>query len=161
VSGHDDLRSCIPRIRVSTRRVHLTLAVNDAPPPVGESITGPVQAARIARAVIGGEITECVIAIFLDARLRVSGYSEVVRGTLNASRLSARDVFVPALHANAASVCIAHNHPSGDATPSRADREVTVVLREAGRLIGVPLSDHLIVTPDAAYSFREHDGWVE
>jgi DNA repair protein RadC len=157
-----DLRTVAPTISVSTRRVRFTLtplAVNDAAPPIGETVLTPHMAADVARAVIGDEITECVIAIFLDARNRVSGYTEIVRGTLNAARLTPRDLFVPALHANAVGVIIAHNHPSGDATPSRADRTVTGVLREAGNLIGVVLTDHLIVTASDVYSFRESGQW--
>lgn len=159
-----DLRTATPTIHVSTRRVRFTLAplaVNDAPAPMGETITTPGRAADVARAIIGSDITECVLAIFLDGRNRVSGYTEIVRGTLNAARLTPRDVFIAALHANAASVVVAHNHPSGDATPSRADQTVTVTLREAGRLLGLPLTDHLIVTPDAVYSFREQTAWDE
>lgn len=159
-----DLRTVTPAITVSTRRVRLTLAplaVHDAPAPVGSTITGPHTAAAVARAVIGSEITECLLAIFLDARSRVTGYSEVARGTLNASRFTPRDVLVPALHANAAALLVAHNHPSHDPTPSRADRTATISLREAARLIGLPLTDHLIVTPDAVFSFRESDGWSD
>lgn len=157
-----DLRTVAPTITVSTRRVRLTLAplaVNDALSPIGTTVTTPPAGANVARAVIGSEITECLLVVFLDARYRVAGYAEVARGTLNASRFAPRDVFIPALHANAAAVIVAHNHPSGDATPSRADRVATGTLREAGRLIGLPLTDHLIVTPDAVYSFRERDGW--
>lgn len=159
MSARDDLRSSIPTIRVSTRRVQFALTVNDAQPPVGDAITTPVEAARIARAVIGGEISECVLAIFVTARQRVSGYSEIARGTLNAARFTPRDIFLPALLANASAVVIAHAHPSGDVTPLRADRTVTAILRDAGRLIGIHVVDHLIVSPDAVYSFREQDGW--
>ena len=159
MSAPDELRSHIPTIRVSTRRVHFALTVNDAPPPVGDAITTPVEAARIARAVIGSEISECVLAIFITTRQRVSGYSEIARGTLNAARLTPRDIFLPALLANAATVVVAHVHPSGEVTPSRADRVVTEILRDAGRLIGIGVADHLIVSPDAVYSFRESDGW--
>jgi DNA repair protein RadC len=157
-----DLRTVAPTIHVSTRRVRFTLAplaVNDAPAPMGETVSGPTMAADVARAVIGSDITECILAIFLDGRNRVSGYTEIARGTLNAARFAPRDVFIPALHANAAAVIVAHNHPTGDATPSRADRTVTVTLREAGRLLGLPLTDHLIVTPADVYSFRERGEW--
>ena len=162
-----DLRTVAPTIIVSTRRVRFSLApltVNDAPAPIGSTVLHAHGAADVARAVIGSEITECLLAIFLDARQSVTGYSEIARGTLNASRFTPRDVFIPALHANAAgvvvaAVTIAHNHPTGTPTPSRADRMATDALREAGRLIGLPLADHLIVTPDAVYSFRERDGW--
>lgn len=154
-----ELRAATPTIRVSTRRVQFSLAVNDAAAPIGDTVASLRDAAHIARAVIGGEISECVLAIFLDARHRVSGYAEVSRGTLNAARLQARDIFVPALLANSASVIAAHCHPSGDARPSRADRSVTAVLREAGTLIGVQLIDHIIVTATDHYSFREDERW--
>ena len=125
----------------------------------GAGNAGRVAAADVARTVTGSDISECLLAIFLDARNRVTGYSEIARGTLNASRFTPRDVLVPTLHANAAAVIVAHNHPSRDASPSRADRTATASLREAARMIGVSLVDHLIVTTDAVFSFREAEGW--
>ena len=75
------LRSAGPEITVRTERVRLTLAVADEPAaPIGDTVTCPADAATVARAVIGSEITECVLAIFLDARQRVTGYAEVARG---------------------------------------------------------------------------------
>jgi DNA repair protein RadC len=159
MSATPKLRTTAPTIRVSTRRVQFSLALNDAAPHIGKTVTTPAEAVHIARAVIGDEITECVLAIFLDARNRVSGYAEVARGTLNSARLQPRDVFGSALLGAAASVIAAHNHPSGEVSPSRADRHVTTVLREAGTLLGVPLTDHLIVTATDHFSFREHEGW--
>ena len=148
-----------PTIRVSTRRVSFSLALNDAAPHIGEPVTQSFEAVRIARAVIGDEINECVLAIFLDARHRVTGYAEVARGTLNAARLQPRDVFGAALLVAAGAVIVAHNHPSNDATPSHADRHVTRVLREAGALLGVALTDHLIVTADDHFSFAHDERW--
>jgi DNA repair protein RadC len=113
----------------------------------------------VARAAIGSDITECVLVIFLDARNRVSGYSDVSRGTANASRLSPRDVLVPALYANAISIVLAQNHPSGDCTPSYADRAVTSVLREAAKLVGTVVTDRFIVTPTDHYFFAVENGW--
>jgi RadC-like JAB domain len=96
------LRSAAPAITISTHRVRLTLAVADAPePPIGETVTHARDAAAVARAVIGSEISECVLAIFLNARTKVTGYAEVARGTLNAARMTPRDLLVPALLANA------------------------------------------------------------
>ncbi len=147
-------------IRVSARRFSFALAVNDeAAASVGDLVTSPNAAASVARAVIGSEISECVLAIFLDARHRVIGFAEVSRGTINASRLSPRDVLVPCLLANAGSVVVAHNHPSGDPSPSRADRVVTTALLQAAELVGVQLLDHVIVTPTRHFSFREQEGW--
>jgi DNA repair protein RadC len=76
--------------------------------------------------VIGSELSEVVIVLILDSRNRVMGYTEVARGTVNASWLTPRDVFLPALLANAAAI-VADNHPSGDWSPSPADHRVTRV----------------------------------
>jgi len=88
----------------------------------------------------------------------VTGYTEVARGTLNAARISPRDVLVPAILANAASVVMAHNHPSGAASASIADHAVTAAMRGAARILGLRLADHLIVTPTDHYSFAFRRG---
>ncbi len=116
-------------IRVTTSRYSFEL-VNDGETayPVLSEVTCPRDVVRIAQHVIGSEITECLIAVFLTARQRVSGYTEIARGRVNAARLQPRDLLVPALHAGCCSVVIAHKHPgdSGEPTsprpPSRDDR---------------------------------------
>jgi DNA repair protein RadC len=149
-------------IRVTTHRYSFQVVREQEPAyPTGAGVTTPHDAAAIAQHVIGGQISEVVLALFLDARHRVTGYAEIVRGTLNAARLTPRDILVPALAVNAAALVVAHCHPSGELSPSRADRQVTVVLRQACELIGVPLLDHLIVTEDAVFSFRESERWGE
>ena len=159
MSTHARTLTCGPTIRVSTRRVSFSLALNDAAPHIGETITTPPDAVHIARAVIGDDITECVLVIFLDSRRRVTGYAEVARGTLNSARLQPRDVYSRALLSAASTIIITHNHPSQDVTPSRADRHVTRALRDAGALLGVELLDHLIVTATDYFSFRRDEGW--
>jgi DNA repair protein RadC len=119
----------------------------------------PREVAEIARKVIGSELSDVVIAVMLDARNRVMGYTKVSRGSVNASRLTPRDVFLPAILANAGSVAVCHNHPSFDRMPSAADHRVRRALREAGELVGLPLLDHIIVTDAAHYSFRGEGGW--
>ena len=148
-------------IRVTTRRYSFQLVRDEASVeyPTGAAVTCPRDAIAIAQHAIGSEITECVIALFLDARHRVTGYADIVRGTLNSARLSPRDVLAPALWSHAAAIIVAHCHPSGDPSPSRADRIMTSALRDACQLVGVPLLDHLVVTGDAHYSFREAEGW--
>jgi len=81
---------------------------------------------------------EEVWALLLDARHRLISVEPVVAGSLNSARLLPRDVLAPALRAGAAALIVAHNHPSGEVTPSRADRLVTVALRDAARLLGCP-----------------------
>jgi DNA repair protein RadC len=102
---------------------------------------------------------EEVVVILLDARHRPLGVETVAVGTLNASRMQPRDVFGPALRGDAVAVIIGHNHPSGDASPSRADRLVTTALRGAGDLLGVPVLDHIVITRRGHHSFRETEGW--
>jgi hypothetical protein len=153
-------RAAMPGVRVTTHRYAFSV-VREAEPayPQDAAVSTPRDAVDIARHVIGAEITECILAIFLTARHRVTGYAEVARGTINAARFQPRDVLVPALLANAAVIVVAHCHPSGDVTPSRADRVVTMALRQAAELIGLPLLDHIIVTDTAHYSFRDAEGW--
>lgn len=79
----------------------------------------------------------------------------VAIGTLTASLIHPREVFAAPLKDRAASVIIAHNHPSGDASPSRADIAVTQQLVAAGQILGVTMRDHLIVTKEGCYSFRK------
>jgi DNA repair protein RadC len=104
---------------------------------------------------------EQVTVVLLDARHRPTGIEVVAVGSLNASRLAPRDILAPALRADAAAVILAHNHPSGDPAPSRADRVITAALRCAGEVVGVPMLDHLIVARRGHFSFRESEGWDE
>jgi DNA repair protein RadC len=104
---------------------------------------------------------EEVVTLLLDARHRAIRVETVAVGTVNASRMQPRDVFGPALRADAVGVILGHNHPSGDPAPSRADRVVTAALRGAADLLGIQLLDHIIVTRNAHYSFREVEGWED
>lgn len=81
-------------------------------------------------------------------------------GTLNASLVHPREVFGHALEDRAASLIVAHNHPSGTLEPSRDDIAVTHRLQRAGSLLGIDLLDHLIVTPAGSLSLREHSCWL-
>lgn len=149
-------------IRVSTQRYSFQLVHEAAPAyPVGAPVTCPREVVAIAQHVIGSEIAECLIAVFLNARHRVTGYTEIARGTLNATRFTPRDVLVPAIQVGCAAIVVAHNHPSGEVEPSRADRVVTIALREACTLIGIPLLDHIVVTGSGYWSFRDAEGWAD
>lgn len=122
------------------------------------SVTSP----REAVLLLGGlrdSAREQVWVLMLDARHRPIGCDTVAVGSVNSSRLTPRDVIAPVLRAGAAAFVVAHNHPSGDASPSRADRVVTEALRNAAALIGVPMLDHIVVSARAHHSFREVEGW--
>ena len=103
------------------------------------------------------EAEEVLMMITVDTKHRVTGIFEVSRGSLSSSLVHPREVFKRALLMNAAAIFIAHNHPSGDITPSKDDITTTKKLREAGDILGVSLLDHLIIgdSPIEYYSFRE------
>lgn len=104
---------------------------------------------------IGNESQEVFIVFCLDIKNKVNSFSQVTRGTVNQSIAHPRDVFQRALLSNASRIIIAHNHPSGVVKPSNNDEETTKRIKQAGDLLGVQLLDHLIVTDDSYYSFRE------
>lgn len=98
---------------------------------------------------------ERFLALCLNTRNELVREVTISVGSLNASIVHPREVFKPALACAAAGLIIAHNHPSGDPAPSREDREVTRVLGEAGRLLDVPLHDHVIIGSDSYFSFKD------
>ena len=76
-------------------------------------------------------------------------------GTLNANLVHPREIFQEALKQNAASVILVHNHPSGDTEPSEADLEITKRITEAGKIMGIDVLDHVIITKTKVFSFKE------
>lgn len=98
---------------------------------------------------------EVFVAVFLTAQNRVIAVDELFRGTLTQTSVYPREIVKRALAHNAAAVILAHNHPSGEANPSAADRSLTKALADALALIDVRVLDHFIVAPGAAMSFAE------
>ncbi len=98
---------------------------------------------------------EVFVAVFLTAQNRVIEVEELFRGSLTQTSVYPREIVKRALAHNAASVILAHNHPSGEATPSAADRSLTKALAEALALVDVRVLDHFIVAPGASLSFAE------
>lgn len=96
--------------------------------------------------------------LYLNTRNQPLGCETVAVGGLNVAALQPREVFEPALRLGAAAVILAHNHPSGDPTPSPEDLAVTRHLREAGRLLGIEVLDHLVVSAQRFRSLRESGG---
>lgn len=99
---------------------------------------------------------ETFICLSLDGGQRLISQRTVTIGSLDAALIHPRDVFTHPIGDNAASIIIAHNHPSGDPTPSPLDVRVTQQLVACGLLLGIPLRDHVIVSPAASYSFQKH-----
>jgi DNA repair protein RadC len=99
---------------------------------------------------------EVFAVLFLDARNRLLAAEELFRGTLGQTVVYPREVARRALERNAAAVIVAHNHPSGVAEPSQADRLLTDALRRALGCLDIPVLDHLIVAGGRRYSFAEN-----
>ncbi len=98
---------------------------------------------------------ECFITLLMDCRKRMLREGLVSQGTLTASLVHPREVFRAAVHDAAAALILVHNHPSGDPTPSREDREVTQRLVRAGEIMGIRVLDHVVVAEHGYYSFQE------
>ena len=91
------------------------------------------------------ETEEYMYMICLNTKLRMSGIFEISHGNVNSSIVGTREVFQKALLANAVSIIVMHNHPSGDCSPSHEDIAVTKKLKEAGNIVGVDVLDHIII----------------
>ncbi len=104
------------------------------------------------------EQQENFVVLMLDTRRRLIRRSNISKGTLNRTMVHPRDVFREAIISNACSIVLAHNHPSGDPTPSKPDLELTRELHAAGAAIHLPILDHIIIGAGLTpyYSFREH-----
>lgn len=98
---------------------------------------------------------EKVILLMLDTKSRMIKDMEMTSGTVNASLLSPREIFLHALKYEAVNIILLHNHPSGDPTPSREDIHSTKRIREAGNLVGIKLMDHIIIGDNKYISLGE------
>jgi DNA repair protein RadC len=110
------------------------------------------------RLLIGGRPHEVFVCLFLDARHRLIRTEESSRGSLTRMAVYPREIVRRALTLNAASLIVAHNHPSGAVQPSASDRRLTRVLRETLALVEVQLIDHLVIGARETFSFARH-GW--
>lgn len=102
---------------------------------------------------------EVFSAMFLDTRHRLIAYRELFRGTIDGTSVYPREVIKESLSLSAAAVVFAHNHPSGVAEPSEADRSITLKLAKALALVDIRVLDHVIVAGDHCVSLAER-GWL-
>ena len=138
------IREAVVRYRGSRRRV-------------AEIIRSAADVARFIRGVVGGDAREHFVVLMLDGRHRPIAYQVVSIGTATASLVHPREVFQAAVSVGAVAVIVAHNHPSGDPSPSREDREVTDRLNRAGEVMGIRLLDSVVVAESGFHSIREED----
>lgn len=121
-----------------------------------EAITSPDKArdwCMVRLAPLDYEVFGCLL---LDNQHRVIDWLELFRGTIDSAPVFPREIVKAALEHNAAAVMLAHNHPSGMAEPSEADKLITNRLKQALSLIEIRVLDHLIVAGGQSYSFAEH-----
>lgn len=109
------------------------------------ALTSPRDSAAFLKVRMADRPYEVFAVLFLDNRHRVLAFEEMFRGTLDGASVHPREVVRAALEHNAAACIFAHNHPSGVAEPSAADRNITRQLRDALQLIGVRVLDHLVI----------------
>ena len=148
--------------RIRRLRALLTLArrLAERPIPRGETIREPRQVYEAYRGRLGKAEEERMVVFLLDGRSRKLGEHEVARGRSNAVFVSAKDVFRAAVREGASAVILAHNHPSGDASPSAEDVALTAEMVELGDKLGVRVLDHLIIT-DGGYCSLAREGLIE
>lgn len=126
----------------------------------GRKVINASAAADILRGIVADRPQEVFSVILLNSQHKAIGVNEVSVGTLNASLVHPREVFRAAILKNAAAIILGHNHPSGDAEPSREDDTVTDRLIEAGKVIGIHVLDHIIITPGTDYYSYGDNGKV-
>lgn len=112
-------------------------------------------AAAFIRKVLPDNVKEHMIALYLNSSHAVVGYSILATGSANSCALCARDIYQAAVCLGAVAMILSHNHPSGSIAPSEEDRRFTNEIEKGGKLLGIKLLDHIIVTDDSYYSLNE------
>lgn len=120
-------------------------------------MNGPEKVVRLAKEFLhlDDQTEEYLYMICMNSKLELTSVFEISHGNVNSSIIGAREIFQKALLANAVSIILMHNHPSGDSTPSREDIGVTKRIVEAGRVVGVELVDHIIIGRHMFTSLKE------
>ncbi len=122
----------------------------------GVTLSSPQAVKQYLQLLLGGKAHESFAVLFLDVKNRLIASEELFRGTLTHTSVYPREIVKVALTHNAASVILAHNHPSGTPEPSTADHTLTQALKQALTLIDVRVLDHFVVAGKHVYSFTEH-----
>ena len=122
---------------------------------IGSRVESPLAVVKIAQIVYEGVDREQITIFMLDRKNKVIGYDIVAVGTLDSAPAHPREVFKSAILANASSIIMVHNHPSGDTTPSKDDDATTNRLADAGWLLGIELLDSIIINDEEEfYSYK-------
>jgi DNA repair protein RadC len=148
IEGISDGKACT--ILAAVELVKRSLKIKEETLPVIKSSEDVIAQAIYMR----DKKREHLMAIYLNARNEMIYKKPMFIGTLNANLVHPREIFAMALEKNAASVILVHNHPSGDAEPSRDDLDITKRIQEAGKIMGIDVLDHMIITKSKVFSFK-------
>src|SRR5690625_6412061 len=138
--------------------VRIEQVVCEAEEGVDYIVRSPEDGAKIACRFIGRDDREVFFVMCLNTKNNVVAVHRCHIGSLNGSLVHPREVFKSAILNNAASVIVAHQHPSGDITPSMEDINVTKRLAEAGKLLGIEVLDHLVVNNEGKFTSLKERG---
>lgn len=147
----------IGKVKAVQLKCMLEIARRMAREEAGDGIcfSNPASVAEYYMEDLRHEEQEVLLLLMLNQKGRLLREKYIFKGTVNASMVSPREIFLEALSARAVQIVLLHNHPSGDASPSREDLQVTRRVKEAGELIGIALTDHIIIGEHTYVSFRE------
>ncbi len=118
-------------------------------------ISGMDDVVNAVKPMIADPNKEFFMALYLNTKNGILKQEVISIGSLNANIVHPREIFKTACMVSASSIIVAHNHPSGDPSPSREDIEITKKLVESGKMIGIEILDHVIIGFDKNYGFRE------
>lgn len=149
IKGVGPAKAC--QVKAALELARRTSKYTDQPRPV---IKSPDDAAGLVMEEMRHFDREHFRAILLNTKNQVIGTDKVSVGTLNSSAVHPRELFRNAIKRGAASVILVHNHPSGDPSPSREDKDITLRVKEAGNIIGIDVLDHIIIGDNKFTSFK-------
>jgi len=151
IKGIGPAKACT--ILAATELVKRSLKIGEATLPIIQSTKDVIAQSVYLR----DRTREHLMTIYLNARNEMIWKKQsTFIGTLNANLVHPREIFNEALEHNASSVILVHNHPSGDAEPSQDDLEITKRITEAGKIMGIDVLDHVIITKNKVFSFKEN-----
>ena len=125
-------------------------------PEIDKVVNSPDRVLAVARDFLGmhEDTEEYAYMLCLDTKMCLKSVFQISHGTVNSAMMGAREIFQKALLANAVSIIVMHNHPSGDCTPSMEDVKVTERLVKAGEIVGIQVLDHMIISDRGYYSLK-------
>jgi len=142
----------IKKIELRSRQVKL-LSKKDQK-VFGIKVLDSIAVEEIARAILLGEDQEVFITLALNTRNDLIGYYEVGRGSVDSCPADMREVFRKAIILGSSAIIVVHNHPGGNPMPSTEDKNITVNIERASKILGIRFLDHIIVTSEGDnYSF--------